>query len=1288
MQSRKIRTFYPASLFILLILVIAGTRITTAAELRLAVLGNAEEMSGLNEEEQAAYQWAISEFETEYIRFEKISNGEVSLYEFDVLWWHYDAEGSQSNFDLPSEAVTEQVITAINEFVTSGGGLFLSKYATQYTVDLGIQSIPPDEIVRNPTSSGAWGYYKMIETHPVFDGLNNPFATLSSELSVDNAICWWTDPDLFEGIWLTDLEWRSDSGPDIVSSGEFGHGDGMVIFTGAGAFEWHHPGTNTNRANLEQYTANIIRYLKPPVEITVTFLVENTSAMAGEQQLIYDWLDARSFTQVERMAYADLEHSNVPEFTDVIWWHYTESETFPAVMSQQTVIDRVKTAVSEGIGLKLSGLAAAWLDELGLAPAPDRREIYTGTPEATALNIRIPSHQIFSQLEETVQLRSDDSVENRVAVWTDPSVFPGTWLASDDRRQESVALGTLALGTGRVLVAGTEAYSWEESIDTDYYDDLTRLARNILRFLTTPAPEIVDGLVLHFPLDGRFEDHQTTEKVSGREVTVTNNYDRPEWVAAPTGSGLRLDGFSTWVTWNEPPEDIPSDQITVELWAAVESYPPRNAPFVNNYTFPNRGYYMGMEPLGAWYFALSIDGEWYTVWGDGPFPKYEWAHIAGVFDKDEGLRLYRNGQLVGAQATPAGRAMTPDLESPTIIGRDIHTDYVAVFPTGVINGIVDDVRIYNTSRSGEQIRQQYDQGTTTFAPKLEAPESRYADDPHRPGFHPIPPAHWANEPHGLVYHDDRYHLFYQYNPSGPYWAHIHWGHMSTPDLVQWDDHPIALSPEPGFDSYGIWSGDAVVHEGRLKAIYTGVDGARARVGLAEMYDYGDFRKHPANPLFHLPPGNFEDFRDPYVWYENDYWYLLIGSGVPHGGGGTSLLYRSQNLVNWDFRGEVMGEGDPAESGEYWEMPMIKHLEDGIHYFGVTDLPIGRNTYWLGHWENETFTPMHDGVHRLDLINRFLSPAIERTPDGRIVAVGIIPNHVSTEYAQELGWEHVFSFPREWYYHEEDQTLGQRPAKELEILRGRHERISMLTIGDGRSDVIPHLRSTQFELIADIAMSSIEQAGVILRATPDRQEQTRIYYNKQLEEIVVDLSQASNNPQTERDIRRAPFKLKEGERLKLHVFVDNSVIEVFVNDKQALATRAFPMSLESDGIDVFASGGVTHANIDFWELDPTYVTSVEDEKGVVYLPEKVKLHANYPNPFNPSTVIAFSLPEESHVRLAIYDLLGRRVAILVDETRSAGRYEVNWDASQLSSGVYVFRLESGGQTLTRQMTLIK
>ena len=96
----------------------------------------------------------------------------------------------------------------------------------------------------------------------------------------------------------------------------------------------------------------------------------------------------------------------------------------------------------------------------------------------------------------------------------------------------------------------------------------------------------------------------------------------------------------------------------------------------------------------------------------------------------------------------------------------------------------------------------------------------------------------------------------------------------------------------------------------------------------------------------------------------------------------------------------------------------------------------------------------------------------------------------------------------------------------------------------------------------------------------------------------------------------------------------------------------------------------------------HTTSIEET------PESFELHSNYPNPFNPSTTIRFTVPEPATVHLAVYDLLGRRVALLVDGSLNAGAHEVPFDASGLPSGTYLYRLETSGGSFTKRMTLLK
>jgi len=99
-----------------------------------------------------------------------------------------------------------------------------------------------------------------------------------------------------------------------------------------------------------------------------------------------------------------------------------------------------------------------------------------------------------------------------------------------------------------------------------------------------------------------------------------------------------------------------------------------------------------------------------------------------------------------------------------------------------------------------------------------------------------------------------------------------------------------------------------------------------------------------------------------------------------------------------------------------------------------------------------------------------------------------------------------------------------------------------------------------------------------------------------------------------------------------------------------------------------------------------ITGVSDEKEII--PTVYKLNQNYPNPFNPSTTIRYSIPQTSLVTLKVYDVLGREVAALVNEEKSLGTYQLNFDASSLASGIYFYKLQAGSFISTKKMILLK
>nr|MDA3861935.1 T9SS type A sorting domain-containing protein [Melioribacteraceae bacterium] len=101
-----------------------------------------------------------------------------------------------------------------------------------------------------------------------------------------------------------------------------------------------------------------------------------------------------------------------------------------------------------------------------------------------------------------------------------------------------------------------------------------------------------------------------------------------------------------------------------------------------------------------------------------------------------------------------------------------------------------------------------------------------------------------------------------------------------------------------------------------------------------------------------------------------------------------------------------------------------------------------------------------------------------------------------------------------------------------------------------------------------------------------------------------------------------------------------------------------------------------------------VISATDVNGDNTIPNEFALSQNYPNPFNPTTIIEYSIREVSNVKLRVYDMLGREVKVLVNQEQSAGRYNIEFNAANLSSGVYFYRIEAGNFVASKKLLLLK
>jgi len=656
------------------------------------------------------------------------------------------------------------------------------------------------------------------------------------------------------------------------------------------------------------------------------------------------------------------------------------------------------------------------------------------------------------------------------------------------------------------------------------------------------------------------------EYISGIRDEIASRTGHAIWVGRGRNRALRLDGYSVWLQHASKPGVGVGDAITVMAWIALEAYPVSEAALLEIATKSGTLFRFSIDRFGH----LQCGGQHINAKSlcrsSEPIAKATWIHLAASLSRD-GLTLYRDGVPFGHQ--PNAVASVKDLDGINfVIGKSSDCTVIAdVFPTGVLNGLLRELQLFDRALSPAALKEILEVSRPKGPPDLQINGPWCIDDPHRPICHAQPPRAWTNEPHGLIHWRGQYHLFYQKNPDGPYWSRLNWGHMTSPDLLQWTELPVAISPELPYESKGCWSGSVIEHAGKLTLIYTGVDEVKAGISLAFSEDGINFIKYPGNPVIPSAPesGNYLDFRDPFVWREGEVYYLIVGSGVPDVGG-TALLYRSKDLVGWEFLRQIYS-GDQKTSGPFWEMPIV--VRDGDRYaLVVSELP-GRASYWVGAWQNEKFTPVSSMPRHLELFNHLLSPTPWIEKDGQIVVMGIIPDERSPKRLWRAGWAHLYSFPRVLSI-DESGVVIQKPHPSLEALCTPLQSIPAVELAPGSVHDLPGLTETSLRIRATITRGQSSSVSLLLRRSPKGEEQTEILYEWDQERLTLDRTRSSLDPMVRRNRQVTSYASAEKNSLHLDVFVDRSVLEVFVDGRAAFAARIYPTLPGSLGVGFLAA----------------------------------------------------------------------------------------------------------------------
>ena len=467
-------------------------------------------------------------------------------------------------------------------------------------------------------------------------------------------------------------------------------------------------------------------------------------------------------------------------------------------------------------------------------------------------------------------------------------------------------------------------------------------------------------------------------------------------------------------------------------------------------------------------------------------------------------------------------------------------------------------------------------------------------DPYRPAFHFTPAENWMNDPNGLVWVDGRYHLFFQYNPEGADWGNMSWGHATSPDLLTWTEHPVAL---PYHDGEQVFSGSVVVDhpntsgfgDGKippLVAVYTSVypDGRQAQSLAFSVDSGGTWHPFAGNPV--LDRGSHA-FRDPKVFRAvgsdgDERWVMVAVEAEQR----EVLVFSSGDLREWRYESTT---GPFGPEGVVWECPDLFPLDiDGdplrrrwvllisINPVGEDADPDGSSmTYLVGDFDGHRFTPDEShGWRRLDHGRDFYAGVtFDNAPGGRRIMLGWMNNWRYAADTPTAPWRGAMSLPRElglWTIDGRVRLVQTLPHELATLDSARGE-----TLLDGA-----HLDGTRPVPIGRHAVLDLEWAprgarriGVDLLVGDGTA--TRLSYDLASGRLSLDRSN-SGRVDVHPDFAsssRAYVPLRGG-RLRLRVAVDGCLVEVFADDGAVTVSDQVFADADAVGGAVFADGPAT------------------------------------------------------------------------------------------------------------------
>lgn len=449
-------------------------------------------------------------------------------------------------------------------------------------------------------------------------------------------------------------------------------------------------------------------------------------------------------------------------------------------------------------------------------------------------------------------------------------------------------------------------------------------------------------------------------------------------------------------------------------------------------------------------------------------------------------------------------------------------------------------------------------------------------------FHIEMPFGLINDPNGLSWYNGAYHIFFQWNPYGCAHQTKHWGLVKTADFVHYSTPEIVLKPEEWYDKNGCYSGCGKVKDGILQLYYTGnvknEHGERASYQcLAEYQPDGTVQKRGVL-VKRQPEGYTAHFRDPYLFTANGTEYMLLGAQTENLSG-RALLYR-QGKSDWQLVGEL--KTSLADFGYMWECPNLVKVTEDRYAFIFSPQGLGseefryqnlhQSGYVIGQVDLAIPALTHGEFRELDRGFDFYAPQIFAHADRNIMIGWIgLPDREIDYPTADAGWMYALTLPRQITHR--NGRLYQTPLKELENLRDTQ----IINARNTRASVycLPTLpRCAEIEMEIELLQTSRVEIKFAFH-----EESIALSYDRSSQTVCLDRRTMRLGSQGQRK-----FKLTAQERLRLRIYIDSSVMEIYFQDGEEVATLMyFPQEENQIETEISADDVLNIKQLNMWKL---------------------------------------------------------------------------------------------------------